>query len=169
MSQRKSPVLPLLVLASLIAAIALWPSGDEAAQKDSQQIEILSTEDMSPLSNRIWIDRIPKDERTKIDVFLMFEEPTLGGFSRSSAYEGDWTTFEWEFSKGLHFHMLQSQKRHKITASVTKGASCKVFDYCLTIKGAPRGAKHYGSMEDWIIDEADQSTPSHLVDQLFFP
>lgn len=153
--------LSLSALALILLAWWLWPQSDSA--RESAQ----SADDLAPLANRIWIDHIPRNERDKVELFVMFEDPTVGGFSRSSAFEGDWTSFEWSLERGLRFHMLQAQKTHKVSAKITKGAQCAPFDYCLRLEGAPRAAKRYGSMEDWVITGGAEQNPRAMLDRLF--
>lgn len=160
-SKKKNPAL-LLTSGLLVAALAwaFWPSSSLEVEPNKGLDKVLV--------NRVWIDSIPTKERDKVDVFLMIDEGNFGVFSKSSAYEGDWSAFAWSMQKGLRLHMLQSDKTHKVRAEITSGARCAPFDYCLNIKGAPRGAKRYGSMEDWIITSDDEANPQELVQDLFF-
>ena len=105
------------------------------------------------LVNRVWIDALPTSAKQKVDVFLMIEEPRLGQFVRTSAYEGDYAVFEWRArdGKGVELVMLQTDKTHRVGFQVSTG-ECDPFDYCLKVKGAPRGAKRYYSMQDWVIE-----------------
>ena len=139
----------IVVLVIIVMLVARWYWSDRNQSQPEE--ESLSASDLSPLSDRIWIDHMPKTERDQVDLFVILEEPTIGAFSKSSAYAGDWASFEWEYEKGLRIEMLQSQTKHKIKAKVMKGEACAPFDYCLRLKGAPRGSKRYGSMEDWVI------------------
>jgi hypothetical protein len=141
-------LLPAIALVFALVLIAkFWPG-------ESTRTDTSLGGDFAILSNRIWIDHMPTNERDKVDVFLLFDDPTFGGFSRSSAYEGDWTSFEWSLHKGLVLSMLQSQSKHKVHPKITGGASCLPFDYCLKLKGAPRGSKTYVSMKDWVVNGA---------------
>tara|TARA_R110002096_G_scaffold408075_3_gene607078 strand:- start:57405 stop:57893 length:489 start_codon:yes stop_codon:yes gene_type:complete len=133
----------LVALALVLAAWWFWPSPEEANDNGGN---------FDVLANRIWIDHIPTNERDKISVFILFDDPTFGGFSTSSAFEGDWTAFEWSLDKGLKIHMLQADKKHHLKPKIASGAACAPFDHCLTLKGAPRGPKKYGSMEDWVVN-----------------
>lgn len=139
----------LAVLIMVLAAWWLWPKGscDKHAPTGG---------DFELLANRIWIDHIPTNEREKINVFLMLDEPTFGMFSKSSAYEGDWAAFEWSMEKGLVLKMLQNETKHRVNPKLATGARCAPFDHCLKLGGSPRGPKKYGSMEDWVINSADQ-------------
>jgi hypothetical protein len=153
-------VIKYLVLLVLVVCVAWWYFCNKDQSQSSTDTQIA---DMEPLIDRFWIDHMPKDERDKVDLFVMVSEPSVGGFSTSSAYEGDWSAFEWTIEKGLRIHMLQSDKDHKIKAVIIKGDGCKPFDYCLKLKGAPRGSKRYGSMEDWVINSGETPDPRALV------
>jgi hypothetical protein len=157
---KKTPSLAIAIL--LLVAVAgwmLWPSSTEV--EPNKGVE-------KTLVNRLWIDSIPTKERDKVDVFLMLDEGNFGVFSKSSAYEGDWSAFAWSLENGLRLHMLQSGKTHKVQVKIWRGAVCAPFDYCMDIKGNPRGAKRYGSMEDWIITSEAEANPPQLVQELFF-
>lgn len=152
----------LAALALVLAAWWLWPSQDNKSVAPSGG-------DFDVLANRIWIDHIPTNERDKINVFILFDDPTFGGFSKSSAYEGDWAAFEWSLDKGLVLHMMQADTKHRVRPKITSGASCAPFDHCLKLKGTPRGPKKYGSMEDWVVNGQSEfdvrDTIKALVDQ----
>jgi len=142
----------LVATATLLATLCLlwlWPN---ASTKD----DTIRGGDFALLSNRIWIDHIPTHERDKVHVFVLFDDPTFGGFSTSSAYEGDWTSFEWSLEKGLVLSMLQSKSKHQVHPKLKSGAACAPFDHCMKLKGAPRGPKTYGSMEDWVVNDASE-------------
>ena len=64
--------------------------------------------------------------------------------------------------------MLQSDKSHKSRASITKGSPCAPFDYCMRLKGAPRGSKTYVSMEEWVIEPQSDFNPQQIVKTLAF-
>ncbi len=148
----------LLSLAALTAAWWLWPSSCETAPKSTGG-------DFSTLANRVWIDHMPTSERDKIDIFIMLDDPTLGMFSTSSSYEGDWAGFEWSLEKGLVLNMLQKNKSYRVRPKVSTG-NCAPFDFCMKIGGAPRGSKTYVSMDDWVINGADELDAKALVSEL---
>ena len=158
---KRTRILTITALLILVAAWKFWPA-------ESKGVLAQDGGDTTTLVNRIWIDEIPTQERDMVEVFAMLDDPTYGIFSKSSAYAGDWSSFEWSHSKGLLIRMLQTGESHKIKATVHKGAQCAPFDYCLRIKGNPRGAKRYGSMEDWIITSESKASPPQLVQDLFF-
>lgn len=108
------------------------------------------------LVNRVWVDRVPEKAEQKVDVLVMLGEPKLGQFLRTSVFEGDFAVFEWSEQGGrLQIVLLQSKAKHKMTASVSR-KDCGGFDYCMKVKGAPRGAARYVSMEDWVVEPQQQ-------------
>lgn len=119
-------------------------------------------DDRSEVVNRVWIDKIPEDMRDKLDIFVAQGDPRFGVFQRTSAYEGDYTVFQWHaHRKGrLHITMLQTGKDHQLGTKVSR-KGCKQFDLCMELTGAPRGAKKYYSMKDWVID-AHASEPGAI-------
>lgn len=139
------PSKKMLTVGAVVVALAagsLWMNDDEAA------VALPET-----LTNRLWIDRIPVTPQDKFDIFVALADPQNGVFQHASAYEGDYAVFEWadDNKGGMKITMLQSDRRHRVKVKVSdKG--CKPFDYCLELKGAPRGSKLYYSMKDMIIE-----------------
>jgi len=132
-----------------------WLGGEEAP-------EVPANDAKSEVVSRLWIDHIPTSEREPVEVFAMLEEDNLGGFVRSSAYEGDFAAFQWRLEKGLVLHMLQKKTDHKVEVVIEKGRGCAPFDRCMRIIGAPRGAKRYGTMEEWVIESSKQLSPQAI-------
>jgi len=120
-------------------------------RKDDASVAATDTPD--ELVNRIWIDALPTSAKQKVDVFVMVDEPHLGQFLRTSAYEGEYAVFEWHDrdSGRVEMVMLQTDKKHHVGFKVSS-QGCDPFDYCMKVKGAPRGAKKYFSMKDWIVE-----------------
>ena len=137
-----------LVLPALAVGY-LWLGGDDADRDDAD-----SAADVQ-WHNRVWIDEIPTSERQKINWFLGIDDPQIGLFQKTSVYEGDYTVFAWRAKKDgvVEIEMLQTEKTHKLKIK-TGSKDCGRFDYCMTVKGAPRGAKKYYSMRDWVIEDA---------------
>lgn len=159
MSRAKSRFAIAAVVLSL-GAWWLWPS---SSCKNSVAP---AGGDFDIMADRVWIDHIPTTERDKIDVFVIFADPTFGVFTTSSAYEGDWAAFEWQLNKGLELTMLQADTKHKVHPKIMSGAACAPFDYCMKLKGAPRGSKRYGSMEDWVINSQSDFDVRETISEL---
>lgn len=135
----------MLVLGAAALLATVWISRGDDAPPDAAA-------DKVTWHNRLWIDRLPGTERDKIDVLVAIEEPQIGIFQNTSAYEGDFSLFAWEAKRdGVGIEMLQSRKRHALRFEIDttrRGA----FDYALKVYGAPRGAQVYYSMADWVVE-----------------
>src|SRR5690606_30465077 len=110
-----------------------------------------------------------KKPTDKFDIFVMLDEPAAGVFQNTSAYEGDYSAFEWSNphrgDDRYEITMLQQGKRLRLSIHVAD-EGCRGFDYCMKIKGAPRGASRYVSMKDWVIDSASGLGPEALRQQV---
>ena len=147
MGNNKGKTIIIIVIGAVALAWLLWPSSAPSTAEQGLGDELV---------NRIWIDRLPKSATEKINVFVMIDDPQVGAFQTTSAYEGDFTVFEWRQGESgkIRVFMLQTEKTHKIRARVSN-KDCGRFDLCMKLKGAPRGPKGYFSMSDWVIDSAD--------------
>ena len=163
--RKTSPIRPLLLVltASLLLAWWVWPSHSETTDTT------LRGGDFSILANRIWIDHIPTDERDKIHVFLLFDDPSFGFFSNTSSFEGTWAAFEWHLEKGLVLSILQNQTTHKVRPKISSDGHCVPFDYCLKLDGDPKGPGRYGSMEDWVVNSGQGVSAQQALAQFVFP
>ena len=95
-------------------------------------------------------------EKDKVSVFAMLSDAKIGIYNESSAYEGEFSLFEFKHREGkLLVTMLQTEKSHKLSYKISNKGCGPMFDYCLTVKGAPRGPVTYGTMRDWVIDSSD--------------
>jgi hypothetical protein len=141
-----------LVVPALVVGYVWLRDDDSSDDRAVDQAD--SAADVS-WHNRVWIDEIPTTERQKINWFLAVDDPQIGLFQKTSVYEGDYTVFAWRAKKDgvVDIDMLQSEKGHKLKLK-TGSKDCGRFDYCMTVKGAPRGAKKYYSMRDWVIEGA---------------
>ena len=145
-----------------------WFFGGDSEESEDDVIDVLDNDNHRPLTDRVWISHIPKHERDKFHAMLMLEGPQMGVFSKNSSYEGDWSAFEWRVDKRFTIKMLQDESEHTISAKVQKGPRCKGFDYCLVIKGTPRGPQFYGSMEDWVIEGHESFDAKGWTNATFF-
>lgn len=163
MPRRKTRNALLVSLAVVLAAWWLWPTSTESSSDEDAKI---AGGDFNVLANRVWIDHLPTSERDKINVFILFDDPTFGVFSESSSFEGNWAAFEWSLDKGLVIQMLQEGSKHRVHPAIASGAACAPFDHCLKLKGAPRGPKKYVSMEEWVVDGQQQFDVRSTISEL---
>ncbi|HLU68788.1 MAG TPA: hypothetical protein VKZ63_21050 [Kofleriaceae bacterium] len=142
----------ILVAAALVAgAIGWWSGGDDGGEQPAAL-------DDPPVSvtDQIWIDRMPVRDKDKIHLFGTISDGNIGVFNHGSAYEGEFTLFTFEKPRrgALVITMLQSDKVHTLRYKLSREGCPRAFDYCLHVKGAPRGPKVYGTMRDWRIEGA---------------
>lgn len=102
--------------------------------------------------NRIWISHLPQHDRDKFSLAAFIQDDKIGIFQDTSAYQGSYDIFGYSGNSGtVTLHMLQDNKKVKVTYTASK-CNVKNFDYCLEIKGSPRGPVRYYSQEDWVIE-----------------
>jgi hypothetical protein len=107
--------------------------------------------------NRIWLSHLPQHERDKFDLVAFIHDDKIGIFQDTSAFQGSYDVFGYSGGSGtVTLHMLQDNKKVKATYTATK-CNVKNFDYCLEIKGTPRGPVRYYSQEDWVIESKEEA------------
>ena len=152
----------ILVVLALVAVV--WGLF-RLSNNDSDLVETSSVDAV----NRIWVERIPADNRDKFHAFVLVEDRdvTGGAFVLSSAFEGDFSVFEWTRSDArFDIKMMQTGRTHALTTRVTD-QGCAPFDHCLEVQGAPRGSARYGSMREWIIEPGSAAhLREHVMDAI---
>lgn len=147
-----------LIILTAIVLGAVW-----LLRSDSDNDDASVHDGKNHVVNRAWIDKIPETMRDKIDVFIAHDDPQYGAFQHTSAFEGDYSVFQWKRAKSGNgkyaITMLQSGRQHQLRARVTR-KNCKQFDMCMDLQGTPRGATRYYSMEDWVIE--GNATPARI-------
>jgi hypothetical protein len=102
--------------------------------------------------NRFWLSHLPQHERDKFSLIAFINDDKVGVFQESSAFQGNYDIFTSSGNNGtVTINMLQDGKKVNATYTASK-CEVKNFDYCLEIKGAPRGPVRYYSQKDWVID-----------------
>jgi hypothetical protein len=147
----------LAVLGSVVVA-SVW-----SARRTEQPAET----DSRLLSDRIWIDHIPRNERDTIHVFLALSEVSIGVFQATSQWRGNFEGFRYEAS-GNELRMVFPQTGDR-EAVRTKARRCteQQMDFCLELDGTSRGAKKYYSREGWEIDRhADLDAVKRRIETL---
>jgi hypothetical protein len=104
------------------------------------------------VTNRLWIDHMPKNDRDTIQVFLTIDEDNVGVFQAGSGWKGSYEMFRYE-SHGGELRIVYPQTGDKETVKA-KATACREagFDYCLELSGGTRGVQRYYSMRDWELD-----------------
>ena len=119
--------------------------------------------DKVSVTDRIWIDHLPRGERDTFNAFLAIDDHAQGVFQRTTIWKGEFERFRFEISGG-EMRILYPANGDKEKVRV-KATECDEggMDYCLQIDGASRGVKKYYSREGWEIgsvDEAEQRLQS---------
>jgi hypothetical protein len=101
------------------------------------------------VTNRIWIDHLPRHDRDLVQVFAMITRNPFGIFEVRSAWTGTFEAFRYEMH-GDEVRTVFPQKGDRETIKVhARRCHDKGMDFCLDISGASRGVKHYYSREGW--------------------
>lgn len=105
--------------------------------------------DKSLVTDRLWIDHIPRGEKDVVQIFVAITEEPLGVFQAASRWKGEFELFRYE-SHGDEFRIVFPQTGTRDRARM-KATECNKggMDYCLEIEGASRGVKRYYSREGW--------------------
>jgi len=108
------------------------------------------------VSDRVWIDHLPRNDRDTINVFALLTQQPVGVFQATSAWKGGFEAFRYE-KQGNEIRAVfpQSGDREKITVTECP-CDQRGMDYCLEVSGSSRGVKKYYSRKEWIIESRDQ-------------
>lgn len=117
------------------------------------------------VTDRIWIDHIPRNERDTIKVFAAVSEHSVGLFQSTSQWRGAYEAFRYEASGG-EMRMVFPQSGDRETVRV-KARRCSEggMDFCLELDGASRGARRYYSREGWEIKGGDHGRAIDAIER----
>ncbi len=103
------------------------------------------------VTDRLWIDHIPRNDKDMIQVFVAITEEPVGVFQSASQWKGEYELFRYE-RHGNEMRMLfpQTGTKDRVQATATE-CDRNGMDYCLELKGASHGVKRYYSREGWEI------------------
>jgi hypothetical protein len=147
-----------LVLVAVLAVIGglgvyRWKSAPKAEATDAKLV-----------TDRIWIDHMPRNDRDTINVFAALTEQPVGVFQAASQWKGAYELFRYE-AHGDEMRLVfpQTGDREKITAKARR-CSERGMDFCLELDGASRGVKRYYSRKGWEVGAS--VTPGQLEDKI---
>ena len=135
----------LLVVAVAVAVVSLWSWRCASAPVIVGRRLV---------TDRVWLDHIPRSERDTIQVFAAVSDHAVGVFQAMSQWRGEYEGFRFEASGG-EMRLVFPQTGNRETVRV-KAWRCDEggMDFCLELDGASRGAKRYYSRKGWEIDSA---------------
>lgn len=136
----KKALLAMVVIAGAGYGVAQWRSDAPASKAASVTV-----------TDRLWIDHIPRNDKDVIQVFVAITEEPVGVFQATSQWKGEFEFFRYE-QHGNEMRMLfpQTGTKDRVHATATE-CNRNGMDYCLELKGASRGVKRYYSREGWEI------------------
>jgi len=120
--------------------------------------------DAKLLKDRVWLERLPKHDKDRIEVFVALSAKKggrrgpVGAFEKISMWEGHFQSFRYE-SEGQTMRVVFPQTGVTETLTV-KATRCKEadMDFCLDVSGNGLGAHRYYSrkgMEIRSLEEAE--------------
>ena len=138
----KKALLAVVVAASAGVGIYQWRSAD--APPAAKQADVAVTD-------RLWIDHIPRSDKDVIQIFAALTEEPVGIFQATSQWKGEFEIFRYEQHGGeLRMLFPQTGTRDRVKAKATE-CDKNGMDFCLELDGASRGVKRYYSREGWEI------------------
>jgi hypothetical protein len=125
----------------------------------------VSDETAALLVNRIWVERLPRDQRDQVmnAVWLQRDGQQVGAVGRSSSYRLRIDVFGWRLEKNrLLLHFPQDNQRVDLEARARR-CTVQGFELCLELEGQ-RGVVRLYSREDWIIEGSGTPSSRALLD-----
>jgi hypothetical protein len=151
---------------ALLATVVIASAGYGAYRWRSEPAPAVPHSIVSLVTDRLWIDHIPRGERDTIQVFAAITEEPVGVFEAASRWKGEFEFFRYEKHDGeLRIVFPQTGTRDRVKATATK-CNKGGMDYCLQLEGSSRGVKQYYSREGWEIGsmrEADTLLQQQLA------
>jgi hypothetical protein len=143
----------LLIAAIAGAGIGTWRWRQARGEQPS---------DASLVTDRLWVDHLPRNERDTIQVFAALTQEPIGIFQKVSAWQGSYELFRYEGHDGeLRLVFPQNGDKEKVRAKARRCDEAGM-DFCLELSGSSRGAKRYYSVEGWEIGSvADEDARIH--------
>ncbi|MDP2343113.1 MAG: hypothetical protein Q8O67_19305 [Deltaproteobacteria bacterium] len=118
--------------------------------------------DWKIVENRVWIERMPKNERDMIRQLVLLNEEDgkkPGAVMRCSKFRWLVDAVKWSH-KGSRLHLNFLQVREEREATVRswscKGDAPKPFELCLELSDGDKKRRYY-SMKEWVVDDVDDA------------
>lgn len=115
------------------------------------------TSGVENLSNQVWIERLPQNDRDQIHHLVLIESgrDRFGGFGRSSNWRHSLEIFMWHREDNrLTLNLPQDRVRLDLEARVwdCEGSAPAPFELCLELKTQRGKTANYYSRREWVIE-----------------
>ena len=119
-----------------------------------------STSGVEHLSNQVWIERLPQNDRDQIHHLVLLEQgrDRFGAFGKSSQWRHFLEIFAWHREQSrLTLHLPQDRVRVDLEARVweCEDEAPAPFELCLELKGERGHTARYYSRFDWVIEDGN--------------
>ena len=116
-----------------------------------------STSGVEHLSNQVWIERLPQNDRDQIHHLVLLEQgrDRFGAFGKSSQWRHFLEIFAWHREHNrVTLNLPQDRVRLDLEARVwsCKGDAPQPFELCLELKGQRGHTARYYSRHEWVIE-----------------
>jgi hypothetical protein len=135
---------------ALLAMVAVTCAGVGVYRWQSDAPAAVNTDD-ELVTDRLWIDHLPRNDKDMIQIFAAITEEPVGIFQKTSQWKGEFELFRYEkHGSEMRIMFPQTNTGDKVTAKATR-CDQGGMDFCLELEGSSRGAKKYYSREGWEI------------------
>ncbi len=139
----KKALLAVVAVAGAGYGVMRWQGTPTPAPAPQQHDDLIT--------DRLWIDHIPRNDRDTVQIFAALTEEPVGIFQAASQWKGEFELFRYEQHGGeLRMLFPQTGTRDRVKAKATE-CNRGGMDYCLELEGSSRGVKRYYSREGWEI------------------
>jgi hypothetical protein len=112
---------------------------------------VAATTDDDLVTDRLWIDHLPRNDRDIIQIFAAITEEPVGIFQATSQWKGEFELFRYEkHGSEMRVFFPQTGANDKVKAKATR-CDQRGMDFCLELEGSSHGVKKYYSREGWEI------------------
>lgn len=155
-------------LAAAALGALFWGLNAEKPSSLTEMSENIQRPGLELMVNRVWIDRLPRNERDMINQLLFIQQDSdrIGAVVRASVWRRFIELNRWKPNKnGVELHFPQSDRKLKVgtRAYPCKGKAPEPFELCLDITVVGQTRRLY-SMKEWKIDATtpDDISPASL-------
>jgi hypothetical protein len=136
---------------ALLATVVIAGAGFGVYQWRSESPPSAPKTDDDLITDRLWVDHIPRNDKDMIQIFAAITEEPVGIFQATSQWKGEFELFRYE-KQGSEMRIVfpQTGTKDRVKAKATR-CDQRGMDFCLELEGSSHGVKKYYSREGWEI------------------